>query len=105
MCDALSLQGPHGTGKIVKVIPYQEKHREFGNFAKTRGNHMEFGCKVVNPLILKVRDIWIFAHKFLKSWICLPSQFGVCSSHKSRKLAQGKFAVKQGKNSENTGNL
>ena len=31
------------------------------------------------------------------SLISLPSQFCVCNSHKSRKLAQGKFAVRQGK--------
>ena len=30
---------------------------------------------------------------FLRSWISLLSQFCVCNSHKSRKLAQGKFAV------------
>ena len=35
----------------------------------------------------------------------MPSQFCVCNSHKSRKLAQGKFAVRQGKNRENTENL
>ena len=31
------------------------------------------------------------------SWICLPSQFGVCNSHKSCKLAQAKFSVWHGK--------
>ena len=36
---------------------------------------------------------------------CLPSQFCVCNSHKSSKLAQEKFAVGQGKYRENTGNL
>ena len=35
----------------------------------------------------------------------LPSQFCVCNSYKSCKLAQGKFAFGQGKNRENTGNL
>ena len=34
------------------------------------------------------------------SWISLPSQFCVCNSHKSRKLAQGKFAIGQGKHRE-----
>ena len=42
---------------------------------------------------------------FSRSWIGLPSQFCVCNSHKLCKLARGKFAVRQGKNWENTGNL
>ena len=59
-------QGTHGTGKtgktgtMTKKIPCQGKHREFGNFAKTQGNL--FG-QVVNSLILKVKDIAIFAAK------------------------------------------
>ena len=68
--------------------PCQGKHREFGNFAKTQGIWF---AQVVNSLILKVKDISIFAakiHNFFLSWICLPSQFGVCNSHKSCKLAQ-----------------
>ena len=32
------------------------------------------------------------------------SQFCVCNSHKSRKLTEGKFAVRQEKHRENTGN-
>ena len=38
-------------------------------------------------------------------WINLLSQFCVWKNHKSRKLAQGKFAIRQEKNRENTGNL
>ena len=34
---------------------------------------------------------------FFLNWISLPSQFCVCNSHKSLKLAQEKFAVGQGK--------
>ena len=37
--------------------------REFGNFAKTQGIWF---AQVVNSLILKVKDISIFAGKFLK---------------------------------------
>ena len=65
-------------------------------------------AQVVNSLILKVKDITIFAAKipnFFLSWISLSSLFCVCNSHKSCKLAQGKFVVRQGKNRENTGNL
>ena len=61
---------------------------------------MSLPGKVVNSLILKVKDISIFAanisNLFLK-WISLPSQFCVCNSHTSRKLAQGMFAIGQGK--------
>ena len=57
----------------------------------------------------KVKNIAIFAAKisifFPRSWIGVPSQFCVCNSHKLSKLAQGKYAVGQGKNRENTGNL
>ena len=57
------MQGTHGTGKTGKMTqknPSQGKHREFGNFAKTQG--ILFG-QVVNSLILKVKDIAIFAAK------------------------------------------
>ena len=37
---------------------------------------------------------------FPKSWKGLPSQFCVCNTHKLCKLAQGKFAVGQGKHRE-----
>ena len=102
------MQGIHctgKTGKMAKEIPRQGKHREFGNIAKTRGIWF---AQVVNSLILKVKYISIFAAKisiFFLSWISLLSQFCVCKHHKLRKLAQGKFAVGQGINRENTGNL
>ena len=79
------------------------KHREnSGNFVKTQGILF---AQVVNGLILKIKDFAIFAAKKSRSWIGLPSQFCVCNSHKLCKLAQGKIAVRQGKNKENTGNL
>ena len=70
-------QGTHGTGKtgkMVKKIPCQGKHREFENFVKTQGKHREFClntgktqgilfAQVVNSLILKVKDTVIFAAK------------------------------------------
>ena len=46
-------------GKWPKKFPAR-KHREFGNFAKTRGIWF---AQVVNSLILKVKDISIFAAK------------------------------------------
>ena len=48
---------------MAKEIPCQEKHREFGNFAKTHGIWF---AQVVNSLILKVSDIAIFAAKISK---------------------------------------
>ena len=45
-----------------KKNPCQEKHREFGNFAKTPGIWF---AQVVNSLILKVKDIFL-PRKFLK---------------------------------------
>ena len=97
-------------GKWQKKIPVREntgnlkilsKHREnTGNFVKTQGISL---AQVVNVLILKVKDIAIIAANksfFSRSWICLPSQFCVCNSHKLCNLAQGKFAVGQGKHRE-----
>ena len=43
--------------------PCQEKHREFGNFAKTQGIWF---AQVVNSLILKVKDFSVFAAKISK---------------------------------------
>ena len=58
-------------------------------------------AQVVNSLILKVKDIPIFAAKFSNFFLSLPSQFCIYdNSHKSRKLAHGKFAVGQGKQRE-----
>ena len=91
-------QGTHctgKTGKMAKKNPCQGKHREFGNFAKTQGICFSL---VVTSLILKVKDILIFTAE-------ISMKFCICNSHKSRKLAQGKFAVGKGKNTENTGNL
>ena len=70
-------------------------------FCQTQGF---FFAQVVNSLILKAKDIFVFAaknfqilsklDKSAKSILC------VCNSHKSHKLAQGKFAVRQGKHRE-----
>ena len=43
-----------------KKNPCQGKHREFRNFAKTQGIWF---AQVVNSLILKVKDISVFAAK------------------------------------------
>ena len=88
-------------GKLPQKSPCLGKHREFGNFAKTQGILF---AQVVDFLFLKVKDILIFATKistfFLKLGMSAKSVL-LCNSQKSRKLAQGKFALSQ----ENTGNL
>ena len=54
-CRVPTAQGKQG--KWPKN-PCQGKHREFGNFAKTQGILF---AQVVNSLILKVKDILVFA--------------------------------------------
>ena len=51
---------------MEKKIPCQGKHREFGNFAKTQGIWF---AQVINSLILKVKDLSIFAVKISKKKI------------------------------------
>ena len=94
--------GSHCTGKTGKmahkIFPVREK---FGiwkfcqNTGKSQGTCF---AQVVNSLILKVKDISIFAseisHFSFKLDISLPGQFCVC--HKSCKWAHGKFAVQKG---------
>ena len=48
---------------MAQKIPCQGKHGEFENFAKTQGILF---AQVVNSLILKVQDIFIFAAKTLE---------------------------------------
>ena len=93
-------QGKQGKLQKKRKIPVRQNTGNLEILSK----HGEFG-QVVNflELILKVKYIFIFVLKisnFFLSWISLPSQFCVCNSHKSRKLAQGKFAVGQGRNRE-----
>ena len=98
LCYRIRVPTAQGKQGIAKKNPCQGKHREFWNFAKTQGILF---AQVVNSLILKVKDIAIFAAKISnfssRSWIGLPTQFCVCNSHKLCKLAQEKFAVGQGK--------
>ena len=66
------IPGTHGTGKIGKMAKKnrcQGKLREFGNCAKTQGILF---AQVVNSLILKVKDIAIFAAKIsIGSFVCV----------------------------------
>ena len=71
-----SNQGTHCTGKIGKMakkfcvrentgnLEILPKHREFGNFTKKTGKTQGIWfAQVLNSLILKVKDISIFAAK------------------------------------------
>ena len=49
---------------MAKKNPCQGKHRQFGNFAKTQAIWF---AQVVNSLILKVKDISIFAAEISKN--------------------------------------
>ena len=58
------LQGNNGTGKIAKMAPKNSlsgKTQGIWKFCKTQGFHF---AQVVNALILKVKDIAIFAAIF-----------------------------------------
>ena len=105
----------HCTGessKMAKEIPCQEntgnveflpKHREFCQ------KLVMFLCAyILNSLILQIKGIALFAAKlsivFLQNRMCLPSHsfYGFCILNilKSLKLAQGRFAVRQGQDME-----
>ena len=103
-------QGEQGKqGKWPKKIPVREnagnseilsKHRE------TTGNFVCCSCKCSDSKSKGYCDSCRKKKSFFsRSWIDLPSQFCVCNTHKLCKLTQGKFAIGQGKNRENTGNL
>ena len=63
---------------MVKNNPCQGKHREFGCSS----------CKFPDFICKRYFDICCEnSHFFFLSWICLPSQIGVCKSHSvSQKL-------------------
>ena len=82
-------QGTHCTGKT-------ENGKKKSLSGKTQGIWFS---DFVNSLILKVKDILIFPKKISKQFLVCQISF-VSASHKSRKLAQGKFAVGQDKNRE-----
>ena len=69
----------HNTGNFAKI---QGKHREFHNYEEQ--GYSDFRQK---------------------NWMCLPSQFCMWNIVKLLKLSKGNFAVRQGRNKENTGNL
>ena len=59
-------QGPHCTGKMATTKNVRENTGNLKILSKDR----DFFAQVVNSLIMKVKDIAIFA-----SWICLPGEF------------------------------
>ena len=108
----------NGQGAYLSGYPLHRENRENGqqnSLSRKTGNlkilpktQGIWFAQVVISVILKVKDISKSAVKspiILLSLKSLPSQFCVCNSHKSCKLAQGKFVVGHGENRESTGNL
>ena len=84
----------------MKILCEQGTHctAKTGNF-EILPKHRILFAQVINSPILKVKDIAREnIRSFFRSWICEPSQFCVCNSHKSRRLAQGKICRYTGKN-------
>ena len=68
--------------------------------------HREF-AQILNSLILKVKDNSKSVAKISKFFLKLDKSAKIvlfCNNHKSRKLAQGKFALGQGKKIRKTEN-
>ena len=91
------------TGKMAKKKSCNGKHREFGNVVKTNVKTQGIlFAQVINSLILKdskeycdiCRNFFLFFQK--------PDYLASQCVYESRKLTQGKFAVGQGINRENT---
>ena len=104
----LPVQGTHCTGITGKTVKKKSPRENTGileilpKHRKDTGNLVCSSCKFPDSKGKRYFDICSENSQIaFLSWICLPSQFGVCNSHKSRKLAQGKFAVRQRKNREN----
>ena len=84
----------------VKTRGILSKHRE------NTGNFVSSTCKCSDSKSKGYCDSCCKKNPFFsRCWISLPSQFCVCNTHKLCKLAEGKFAVGQGKHRKNTGNL
>ena len=84
-------QGTHCTGKKGKMT---KRKSLSGKFCQNTGNFVWSSCKFPDS-----KDIAIFVAKISIFFLKLDrSGKSVCNSHKLCKLAQGKFAVGQGKN-------
>ena len=88
-------------GKWTKKFPVRENTGNLELLLKHRENTGNLVLQIVHSRFSEVNryfDICCKNFHFLGgSWV---SQFCVCYSHKSRKLAQGKFAVGQGNHME-----
>ena len=90
-------------GKSPKKIPCQGKHREFGNLSKIQGKHGNLVCSSCKLPDSKGKRYFDICHENFQIFLKLDKSAKsvcVCNSHKSRKLAQGKFAIGQGKHRE-----
>ena len=91
-------------GKWTKKIPVRENTGNLEILPKHRENTENFACSRCKFPDAKDKGYYGICRKnfhfFSRRWIGRPSQFCVCNSHKLWKLAQGKFAVGQGKHRE-----
>ena len=93
-------------GKWQNRVPVMEKTGNLEILPKHRENTGNLVCSSFKFPGSKCKRYFDFCHKistkkmFFLSWISLRRQFCVCNRHKSRKLAQRKFAVVQGKHRE-----
>ena len=96
---------------MAKKILCQGKHREFGNFIKIQvilsehreniGDFVSSSCKCSDYKSKGYCDSCGKTIQFFpRIWIGLPNQFCVCNTKKLCKLAQGKFAGRQGEHRE-----
>ena len=90
------------TQGILHFIKTQGKHGILSKHRENIGNFVSSSCKCSDSKSKGYCDSCRKKknHFFSRSWIGLPSQFCVCNTHKLCKLAQGEFAVRQGKHRE-----
>ena len=87
-------RGTHAIGKMAEKKSLSRKTQGIWKFCQNTRNLVCSSCNFPDS---KGNNVSIFAAKisiFRRSWI---RQFCVCNSHKSRKLSQGKFTVRQEK--------
>ena len=93
-CDSLHLGYPlHRENSPKKSL--SGKTQGIWKFCQNTGNLVFSSCKF--PDYKGKRYFYICRENSTFSFLkldTLPRQFGVCNSHKSRKLAQGKFAIR-----------
>ena len=87
-----------GGGKKFKTRDFpilSRKTQGIWKFPQNTGNLVCSSCKFPDSKSKRYFNIANTIPNSFGSWLSLPSQFCVCYSHESCKLAQGKFVVRQ----------